>query len=87
VTGEKDVPSLRLAVGAIAGPVRVCKSDNAVVAIAVAVAVAVAVAIAVAVEVQLKVCCGFEILEHSLCCGHMAGEWTGIVSAESSDCI
>jgi len=73
VTCEKDVSTLRLAVGAITGPVRVCKSDDAV------------VAVAVAVEVQLKVSCGFEILEHSLCCGHVAGEWTRIVAAESSD--
>jgi hypothetical protein len=81
LTREKDVPSLRLAVGAIAGPVRVCKSDDAVVAIAVAVPVD------VPVEVQSKVCCGFEIPEYSRCCSHMAGEWARIVSAESSDYI
>jgi len=77
MTRKKDMPSLRLSVSAITGPVRVCKSDDAVVAIA----------IAVAVEVQSKVCCGFVILEHSLCCCHMAGEWAGIVSADSSNCI
>ena len=74
MTCEKDVSTLRLAVGAIAGPVRVCKSDDAV------------VAIAVAVEVQPKVCCGFEILEYSFGGGEMAGKWTEIVSAKCSDC-
>jgi len=91
VTRKKAVSTLGLAVGAVAGQIRVHKSDDTVVAIAVAVdvavAVAIAVAVSVAVEVQSKVCCGFEILEHSLCSGHMAGEWTRIVSAESSDCI
>jgi hypothetical protein len=52
VTREKEVSTLRLAVGAIAGPIRVRKSGNTVVA--------------VAVEVQSKVGCGFEILEPSL---------------------
>jgi len=75
------MPSLTLAVGAIAGAVRVCKSGDAVVAIAVA------IPDAVAVEVQSKVCCGFELLEHTLYCCHMAGEWTGPVSAERSDYI
>jgi len=73
MSGKKDMSTLRLAVGAIAGPIRVRKSDDAVVANA--------------VDVQSKVWCGFEILEHSLCCGHMAGEWTGIASAESSNSI
>jgi hypothetical protein len=79
----RKTSTLRHAVGAIAGPIRVRKSNNAVVAVS----IAVVVAVAFAVEVQLKVCCVFEILEHSLCCSHMAGEWTGIVSAESSDCV
>jgi len=73
VTGKKDESTLRLAVGDIAGLIRVRNSDDAEVVIA--------------VEVQAKVCCGFEILEHSLCYGHIAGEWMGIVSAESSNCI
>jgi len=83
VTCKKDVSTLRLAVGAIAGPIRVCQSDYAVVIIAAAISIAVAIAI----EAQSKVPCGFGILEHSLCCGHMDGEWAGIVSAASSDYI
>jgi hypothetical protein len=75
MTCEKDVSTMRFVVGAMAGPVRVCISEDT------------GVAVAVAVAVQLKVSCGFEILEHSLCWGHMAGEWTRIVSAESSNCI
>jgi len=74
---EEDVSTFRPAVGAIAGPIRVRKCDEA----------GVDIAVAVAVEVQSNVCCGFEILEDSLCCGHMAGEGTRIASAESSDCI
>jgi hypothetical protein len=67
--------ALGLAVGAIPGPVRHCKSDDAV------------VEIPVAVEVQLKGSHGYEIQEHSFCCGDMAGELLTIVSPESSDCI
>jgi len=68
VTRKKDVSTLRLADGAIAGPIRDPKSDDAVVAIA--------AAVAVAVEVLSKVCCCIEILEHYICSDQMAGEWT-----------
>jgi len=59
---KKDVSTIRLVVSDIAGPIRVGTSEHAV------------IAVAVAVEVQLKVSCGFRILEYSLCCGHMTGE-------------
>jgi len=70
MTRKRTMFTLRHAVCAIAGPISVHIYDDA----------------AVAIKVQLTVCCGFEMLEDSLCCGHMAGEWTGIVSAESSNC-
>ena len=76
MTHKTAMSTFRLAVSAITSSIRVHKSGYTVVAIA----------IAIAIKVQSKVCCGFEILGHCFCCGHMAGECRGIISAESSDC-
>jgi len=68
---NNGVSTLKLAVCAIVGPNRVRKSNNPI------------VAVAIVIEVQSKVCCGTEILKHSICRDQMAGEWTEILSAGS----
>jgi hypothetical protein len=47
MTRKEDISTLRHAVGAIAGPIRVRKSDDAVVAVSVAIPFAIAFAVEV----------------------------------------
>jgi len=65
--------TLRFAVGAIIGPIRVRVASELIIA-------------ASAAEMESKVGGGFEILENSFGGGEMAGERTGIELAECSDC-
>jgi len=76
-TLTKGVATLRLAIATMVGAIRDFKSNETVVA----------VATAVAVEVRSKVYYGFETVTDSLCSGHLAGEWSSVVSAENGDCI
>jgi len=74
---EKEfMTSLGFAVSTIIGPIGVRVASELIVT----------VSAAAAAKVQLKVACGFEILEDSFGNGEMAGEWVGIVSARCSDC-